>query len=203
MGLQRRANRDFAVAPLHLELIMMKYKILATSLLLTTFAACAETPKVATNASANVSNKTEVASLTTSSHSANKTDEKNTAKPDATSPSKSENSPPPMMSGNAEPIDTTEFDAEITKTEVAYKAKPQDAAAKKDLANALAKRGFALTQAAQYRTALGDFRKSLKLEPNNQEVKDMSNRIVDVYKSLNREPPKEGEEPPPLPFKKA
>jgi tetratricopeptide (TPR) repeat protein len=107
-----------------------------------------------------------------------------------------------MMTGNATAIDTTEYDAEIAKAEKNFKAKSKDEAAKTALAEAYAKRAFALTQAAQYRAALGDFRKSLKLNPENAEAKSMHDQIVDIFKSLDREPPTEGAEPTPLPFKK-
>lgn len=104
------------------------------------------------------------------------------------------------QSGN--PIDTSEFDAEIAKAEKNLKAKPKDAAAKKALSEAYVKRGVALTGARQYASALGDYRRTLKLDPNNEEAKNGMDTIIGIYESLNREYPKEGEEPPPLPFKK-
>ena len=107
-----------------------------------------------------------------------------------------------MMGSNARAIDTSQFDAEITKAEKDLKAKPSDEATKKELADAYAQRAFALTEAAQYRSALGDFRRCLKLDSSNTEAQEMHDQIIDIFKSLNREPPKEGEEPPPLPFKK-
>lgn len=100
------------------------------------------------------------------------------------------------------PIDTAELDAEIAQAEKALKAKPQDAAAKKNLAAAFVKRGIALTEARQYASALGDYRRAQKFEPQNPEAKRWIDEIVNIYGSLNREYPKEGEEPPPLPFEK-
>ena len=108
----------------------------------------------------------------------------------------------PMMTGNAQPIDTSEYDAEISTAEKQFKAKPKDEKAKIALADAYAKRAFALTEVAQYRAALGDFRKSLKLDASNEEARAMHDRIVSIFKSMGREVPKEGEEPAPLPFKK-
>lgn len=104
------------------------------------------------------------------------------------------------QSGN--PIDTAEFDAEIAKAEKTFKAKPKDAAAKQALAEAYVKRGVALTGARQYASALGDYRRTLKLDPANEEAKNGMDTIIGIYEELNREYPKEGEEPPPLPFKK-
>ncbi len=104
------------------------------------------------------------------------------------------------QSGN--PIDTSVFDAEIEKAEKTFKAKPKDEAAKKALVEAFNKRGLALTDARQYASALGDYRKALKLEPDNAEAKKWIDQIVWIYESINREYPKEGEEPPPLPFEK-
>ena len=108
----------------------------------------------------------------------------------------------PMGGGQGTAIDTSEFDVAIAKAEKALKSAPNDATAKKNLAEAYAKRGFALTEAAQYRSAIGDFRKSLKLNAANKEVQEMNDQILSIYQSMKREPPKEGEEPPPLPFKK-
>ena len=82
------------------------------------------------------------------------------------------------------------------------KSKPDDAAAKKLLSEAYYDRGDALTKARQYASALGDYRRALKYDPENQEAKDWIGQIVNIYKMLKKDPPKEGEEPPPLPFKK-
>jgi hypothetical protein len=100
-------------------------------------------------------------------------------------------------------VDVTAMTADIEKAEKEYKAKPADAAAKDALAAAYFKRAFALTEAAQYRAALGDFRKGLKLKPENQEAKNMHDQIISIFQSIGREPPKEGEEPPPMPVEKS
>ena len=102
------------------------------------------------------------------------------------------------QSGN--PIDTKEFDAAIAAAEKTQKAKPNDEAAKKSLAVAFLKRGIALTEARQYASALGDYRRALKSDPANEEAKKWIDRIISIYDSINREYPPEGEEPPPLPF---
>lgn len=101
------------------------------------------------------------------------------------------------------PIDTTALDAEVVKTEKDFEAKSKDAAAKKALADAYLKRGVALTEVGQYASALGDYRRVLKYDPNSAEAKTWIGKIIDIYQMINRESPKEGEEPPALPFKKA
>ena len=102
----------------------------------------------------------------------------------------------------ARPIDVSAMTADIEKAEKNYKANPNDEKAKNALAGAYFKRAFALTEAAQYRAALGDFRKGLKLNPNDQDAKQMHDQIISIFQSIGREPPKEGEEPAPLPFDK-
>lgn len=179
--------------------ILMFTGILALILFI---AACSSAPQQAQTSNANsaVVTRTDANSpVIASSHG--------TAQTAPTPPSnndtgKSTSSSAPMMSGNARAIDTSEFDAEIAKAEKEYKRRSKDEKAKNDLADTYAKRAFALTEAAQYRAALGDFRKSLKLNPDNEEAKRMHDEIIRIFTSLNREPPKEGEEPPPLPFKK-
>jgi len=101
-----------------------------------------------------------------------------------------------------DPIDTKEFDTAIASAEVSLAKKPSDDAAKKELGAAYFKRAEALTKARQYASALGDYRRALKHDPANAEAKDWINKIIMIYDSINREYPKEGEEPPPLPFKK-
>ena len=94
--------------------------------------------------------------------------------------------------GNA--IDTSAYDEEIAKAE-----KSGD---KKVIATAYLKRANALTQSGQYASALGDYRKTVKNDPTNGEAQQWIMQITQIYDSMNREAPKEGEEPAPLPFKK-
>lgn len=103
---------------------------------------------------------------------------------------------------SGDPIDTARFDGVIAEAEKAVKAKPNDDAAKKTLAQAYFDRGTALTQARQYASALGDYRRALKYDPNHEEAKTWIDQIINIYAMLNKDYPKEGEEPPPLPFKK-
>ena len=121
------------------------------------------------------------------------------SRPGATPPP-NPNAPGKFAQGG-EAIDTAKFDGVIAEAEKNLKAKPNDAAAKTALADALFDRGFALTEARQYAAALGDYRKALKLDPNHEESKKWIDQIVGIYKMLNKEAPKEGEEPAPLPLK--
>lgn len=100
------------------------------------------------------------------------------------------------------PIDVSSYNAEIAKVEKNLKAKPQSDELKRALAEAYLNRALALTEARQYASALGDFRRALKYEPNNQTAKNGKDEIIGIYESLNRDYPPEGEEPAPLPFDK-
>jgi tetratricopeptide (TPR) repeat protein len=112
------------------------------------------------------------------------------------------NNTPSGNSPMSKAIDVTAMTASIERLEKMHQKTPGDLEAKVALADAYFNRAMALTNAAQYRAALGDFRKGLKLNPNDKEAKDMHDQIISVFKSIGREPPKEGEEPAPLPFKK-
>lgn len=103
-------------------------------------------------------------------------------------------------SGN--PIDTSKFDEEIDKAERILKSKSGDEAAIRTVSEAYYKRGFALTEARQYASAIGDYRRALKYDPQNSDAKKWIAVIIGIYKSINREAPNEGEEPPPLEFNK-
>jgi tetratricopeptide (TPR) repeat protein len=109
---------------------------------------------------------------------------------------------PGKWSQGGDPIDTSKFDKAIADAEKSQKAKPSDAAAKSALAQAYFERGFALTESRQYASALGDFRRALKLDPNHAESKQWMDQIMSIYAMLKKEAPKEGEEPPPLPMQK-
>ena len=100
----------------------------------------------------------------------------------------------------ARPVDVAEMTASIEKAETEFKKNPQ---AKESLAKAYFVRATALTGAAQYRAALGDYRKGLKLDPNDEAARKMHDQILSIFKQINREPPKEGEEPKPLEMEKA
>jgi TolA-binding protein len=126
-----------------------------------------------------------------------------------------ENQKPPMTQSNSggsptssggspmqKAVDVTTMTSNIEKAEKEFKAKANDAKAKETLATAYFERAFALTEAAQYSAALGDFRKGLKLKPDDQKAKSMHDQIVGIYESMGREVPKEGEEKAPMPIGK-
>ena len=120
-----------------------------------------------------------------------------------------ENATPPIPSNtgrtkwtqSGDPIDIKAFDNAIASAEKNVKAKPDDKAAKGALADAYLKRATALTGARQYAAALGDYRRVLKYDPENDTAKEWVNQIVGIYDSMNREAPPEGQEPGPLPYK--
>jgi tetratricopeptide (TPR) repeat protein len=172
------------------------------TLVFLTFAAlflsgCGNAPQPVNNNSA--SNKNTSVEKPMSSHSTT-VNSGSTTQTDTTStsnqPKQDANSGSPM----AKAVDVAEMTANIEKAEKEYKAKPTDAKAKEALAEAYFKRAIALRAAAQYSAALGDFRKGLKLNPNNPEAKGMHDEIVKIYQSMGREVPKEGEEKKPMPI---
>ncbi len=170
-------------------------KIVILSLAALILAGCGGTnqPTVSSNSPAAASNANNT--LTVTSHQTQNSPELNTAAvPKSETKSK--------WAQGGEPIDTSKFDAEIVKAEKDFKAKPKDEAAKKALAVAYVNRGLALTDARQYASALGDYRKAQKLDATNAEANKWVDQIIGIYESMNKEYPKEGEEPPPLPFKK-
>jgi tetratricopeptide (TPR) repeat protein len=95
-----------------------------------------------------------------------------------------------------DPIDATKLDADIDKAEKAHAAKPNDVKTTKALGDAYLARAQALTEARQYRAALGDYRKTLKYDPTNEEATSMSNQIISIMQQMGREVPAEGQEPP-------
>jgi hypothetical protein len=105
----------------------------------------------------------------------------------------------PMRGGQGEAIDTSKYDARINQLEEQAKKKPGDAALRKQLAQAYLERGNALTQARQYQPALGDYRRTLRYDPSNEEARYWSDTIIGILKQMNREVPAEGAEPTPLP----
>lgn len=109
---------------------------------------------------------------------------------------------PEKKEAAGEAIDTAKFDGSIDAVVVSIRKSPTDAQLKKTLAQAYFDRAFALTQARQYASALGDYRRALKYDPAHEEAKKWVDQIVSIYASLKKDPPKEGDEPPPLPFKK-
>ena len=103
---------------------------------------------------------------------------------------------------SGDPVDTTKVDAAVNAAKKTLDGKPTNAAAQKVLADAYYERAVALTDARQYASALGDYRRTLKLDPANADAKEWIDKIIMIYDGLKKEYPKEGEEPAPLPFTK-
>jgi tetratricopeptide (TPR) repeat protein len=104
----------------------------------------------------------------------------------------------PAKSSGGDYIDTSAYDAKIKRLEEQAKKKPKDEALRKQLAEAYLERGNALTQARQYQAALGDYRRTMRYDPNNEEARYWSDTIIGILKQMNRQVPEEGAEPAPL-----
>lgn len=133
---------------------------------------------------------------------ATSTIEHTTEKPSATPSNSNTNSGRTSWTRDGNPIDTSEFDSAIAAADKALKSKPNDQTAKNNAAEAYFKRGFALTEARQYASALGDYRRALKIVPTHAESITWEKQIIDIYDMIKKDYPKPGEEPQPLPFKK-
>ncbi len=163
-------------------------KIIVLSFLALVLIGCNSTaqqpqPTANTNAAVQASNQTMNNRAIVSSHSSDT---------ETSRPRQSNKSSQGESSPMAKPIDVAEMTADIEKAEKEYRNNPK---AKDELAKAYFVRATALTGAAQYRAALGDYRKGLKLNPNDAEAREMHDQIISIFKSIGREPPKEGEEP--------
>lgn len=97
-----------------------------------------------------------------------------------------------------EAVDTSEYDARVKQFEDRAKQKPNDAGVRKQLAHAYLERANVLTQARQYQAALGDYRRTLRYDPTNEEARYWSDTIVGILKQMNRNVPAEGAEPTPI-----
>lgn len=102
---------------------------------------------------------------------------------------------PPNM---GEAIDTSTHNAEIARLEKQAQKSPGDETTRTALAQAYLGRANALKDARQYRVALGDYRRALRYDPDNEEARQMAAVIVSIMKEMDREVPAEGEEPVPL-----
>jgi tetratricopeptide (TPR) repeat protein len=101
--------------------------------------------------------------------------------------------------GGAEAIDTSRHDEEIKRLEKQAAMRPGEQA-RLALAKAYLARGNALTQARQYRAALGDYRRALRYDPDNEEARQWAATITGILQQMGREVPTEGNEPAPLPM---
>ena len=169
----------------------MKYAIF---LIAAVFAvACNSAPQIVTNVNTSASPQRAEKTETVTAHT--------TENQTAPMPGQNSNGTKTKWTQSGEPIDTKTFDADIASADKALKSKPNDETSKKALAEAYYKRAVALTDARQYASALGDYRRALKYDPDNAQAKTWVEQIVSIYDSMGRESPPEGQEPPPLPYK--
>ena len=94
----------------------------------------------------------------------------------------------------------TKYDEEIKRLEKQAGMRPGDDSMRLALAKAYLSRGDALKQARQYRAALGDYRRALRYDPDNEEAREWAATITAILQQMGREVPTEGNEPAPLPM---
>ena len=146
---------------------MKKIAILSFSALL--FSACtsANQPMANTNVAPNNSGQNSVA---VTSHSQN---DLTISSGQTDSKIVPNNGTKSKWSQSGEPIDTSGFDQEIKQVEEKLKANAKDEDLKKSMAESYVNRGLALTEARQYASALGDFRRALKFRPEQRRSEKM------------------------------
>jgi len=105
------------------------------------------------------------------------------------------------MGGGGQAIDTSKYDAEIERLKKPAEKKGAGDDDRIALSHAYFDRATALTKARQYRAALGDYRRTLKYDPQNDEALQMAGTIISILRQMGRDIPPEGAEPSPLPYK--
>ncbi len=105
---------------------------------------------------------------------------------------------PSLAAGNSSEnpsVDTSELDAKIERTEAKAKEKNADAADKRAAGEAYFERGYVYYSAQNpklYKFALGDFRRSLRYQPDNGDAKAIIEQIESIYRSMGRPVPTNG-----------
>ena len=160
--------------------------------------ACNSAESVETNQSATINRNAEVAHSSPQQRTAVGTSDGGSRTAQSSS---SAQTPAPRAPGGT-PIDTSAYDADITRLEGVLQKRTSDQRTQQELAAAYATRAARLTEAQQYRSALGDWRLTAKLDPTNEQAQNMIATITSIMQSMNRPLPAPGEEPTPLPFKK-
>lgn len=91
-------------------------------------------------------------------------------------------------------VDTSALDSKIAQAEAKGKRAGASEADKKALAAAYVERGNAYRDAGgvNYRFALGDYRRALRYDPNNQTARSRADEIVSIYQSMGRPVPNNG-----------
>jgi hypothetical protein len=134
------------------------------------------------------------ASQTATANGANNPGARLPASPAAASPG----SATPSAGSTGEFVDTSKYDADIKRLEERAKKNTSDQQTRVALAKAYTDRGDALTGVRQYRAALGDYRRALHNDSNNEQAQRMAGTITGILRSMGRDIPPEGQEPPPL-----
>jgi tetratricopeptide (TPR) repeat protein len=129
---------------------------------------------------------------------ANQTATSNAASAQSARPPAVAASPKPATGSSGEFVDTSRYDAEIKRLEERAKKNAADQQTRIALAKAYTERGDALTGVRQYNAALGDYRRALRNDPNNEQARQMAGTIISIYKGMGREVPPEGQELQPL-----
>ena len=165
---------------------------------------CSSTPKVSETPIVKNTNEQQKPSESVAAHTTEKEKGAETSKPaDAMKPPESgkvEGKKNWSRGGDA--IDVSSETKAIEFAREKSDANPNDKQLKKKLAEAYTKRGISLTGARQYAAAVGDYRKALKADPNNELAKTWIEQIANIYKTLpGKDIPKDGEEPEPLEYK--
>jgi hypothetical protein len=95
-------------------------------------------------------------------------------------------------------LDTAALDDKIKKAEAKAKASGATQSDKLAAAAAYLERGNLYRDAGQpalYKFALGDYRYALRYQPDNAEAREKMNEIVQIYQSMGRPVPENGNEP--------
>lgn len=93
------------------------------------------------------------------------------------------------------PVETPELDAKIEKALAKAKASGASAADKKAAAAAYMDRAdyyWAAGNVQLYRYALGDYRRVLRYDADNEQAKERIDYLISVYQSLNKPVPENG-----------
>lgn len=104
-----------------------------------------------------------------------------------------------MPSSSEKPdVDTAQLDAKIEKAEAKAKSQGASEADKLAAASAYVERGNIYYNAGRpnlYKFALGDFRRALRYQPDNAEARSKIEQMVEIYNSMGRPVPNNGNEP--------
>ena len=170
MGIQTGANLYSAIASIYRKLMMKKLFVI-TWVGLVLMGCSKSTPNISKRADLFLKNQKLKARKISESLVAHSNDPQAKTLPKV---EKSKEKKKWTQSGN--PVDMSKLDAEVEKAEKFLKTKPNDEGAKKIVSQAFYKRGFVLTEARQYASAIGDYRRALKYDPRKRRCKKNGSR---------------------------